>query len=138
GGDDRLTLDYTSGTPLATAGMTYIGGTQSTATADRLIITGSISADILSLNNTTLSFNDTINYSSLESITINAGSGIDTLNYNGPVSTATVFNAGTTIGPDTLNINGGVFSFDADAVTGSSQLKVNVNVGAALFNTSQH
>ncbi|HYO11070.1 MAG TPA: pre-peptidase C-terminal domain-containing protein [Tepidisphaeraceae bacterium] len=75
-------------------------------------------------------------------VTINGGGGNDALTINGAASSAVTFNGGSNAADtDTLNLNAGSFTFDADAKLGTANLVLNVNASAGngvTFNASQH
>jgi hypothetical protein len=64
--------------------------------------------------------------------------GDDVLDFDGAFTQHVLFNGGG--GADTLNVNAGTYTFDADASSGTDNLIVNVTstAGAVLFNASQH
>jgi hypothetical protein len=74
-------------------------------------------------------------------LTVNAGGGIDVMNINVATVGAVVFNGGLNAAEtDTLNVNAGTFTLNADARVGSASLQVNVsNSGSnVVFNATQH
>jgi hypothetical protein len=74
---------------------------------------------------------------SVNTIVINGTSGNDTLHLDSSVSAPTTFNG--TAGSDALHVNGGTFSFGADAALGGGNLSLTVNTGASVvFNATQH
>jgi hypothetical protein len=89
-------------------------------------------------------FHDTINLTGTAAgtpVTINGGNGNDTLNINAAPSSPVTFNGG--LDPaytDTLNVNAGTFTFNADANAGTANLQLNVSgpTSAAVFNATQH
>jgi hypothetical protein len=109
-----------------------------------LTVTGTFSNDTLSLGADANNVNVTLNGQTLSfaragvsSIVINALSGDDVLTFSGTGSIPVRFNGG--LDNNTLNVTGGVFTFDADAAIGSSNLTINVSPGASVtFNASQH
>jgi hypothetical protein len=129
-GSEAVTVDFTNGNPVPTGGIAFTGGT---GPNDSLTITGGTSPDAVSIDASTVSVNGSANvsYSAVESLTINTGSGNDTLTQTAtPTATNVVFNGGT--GSDTLIVNGGTFTFSADPQAGTSALTVNDNA-AVVF-----
>ena len=91
----------------------------------------------MSFSNASVSSN--VNFSGIEAIQVDGGVSNDTLNYSAP-GIPVIFNGGTPlVNVDTLNVNSGTFTFNADAVIGTPNLNVNIAPGAAaVFNATQH
>src|SRR6185436_9682104 len=91
------------------------GGTNTTG--DTLILTGTSASDTATFTATNFNFGATaIAQAAFEAHTFNGGAGADT-----------------------LNINGGVYTFNTDANAGTASLAVVVgSLGTVHFNASQH
>jgi endoglucanase Acf2 len=73
----------------------------------------------------------------ITAVIINGLASNDTLDFSGTFAVPVTFNGGS--GNDTLNVNAGTFTLNADANVGTDQLTVNVAAGASIvFNTTQH
>ncbi len=100
------------------------------ATIENLILDGQQDANLTLITST----------NPATTVTINEGDGGDTCtvqNSSGPI----IFNGGLNpADSDTLNVNGGTFTFNADANAGTSNLQLNVNGASAtvVFNATQH
>jgi hypothetical protein len=129
-GSEAATVDFTNGNPVPSGGISFSGGTGAN---DSLTIAGGSSADSVSIGASTVSVNGSANvsYSAVETLTINTDSGNDTLTQTATPTAANVtFNGGT--GSDTLNVNGGTFTFSADPAVGTSSLTVNDNASVVF------
>lgn len=135
--DDTLTLDMTGGNPLPSGNVTFNAGTGG---ADAIVVTGTSGNDTISLAagviNPTLGVGTRVlNHSGVDAITVNTGAGNDDLKFNDPGVPVT-FNGGT--GADTLDVDNGTFTFNANAAAGTQDLTVNVaSAKAVVFNASQ-
>jgi hypothetical protein len=70
-------------------------------------------------------------------IVVTGLAGDDTLDFAGPFTQPVTLNGG--VGNDTLNVNDGTFTFNADAQAGTASLSINVAAGASvIFNSTQH
>ena len=114
-GNDTITVDFAGGVPAPTAGLTVNGGSHSVA--DTLVLAGTSAAETATFTATSFNFGATpIAYSGVEAHAFNGESGADA-----------------------LNVNGGVFTFTADAAAGTAALALNVAAaGTVHFNASQH
>ncbi|HEY7115819.1 MAG TPA: lamin tail domain-containing protein, partial [Tepidisphaeraceae bacterium] len=119
GGANRLTLDFSNGSPLPMGGATF-GGTSG---ANALTLVGG-SAD------------DTVNIAADGITFANASVG------SVPISLANVAKvsfAGVGGGNDVVNVNGGAYALDADTPSGTPNVTVNVGAAAsATFPSAQH
>jgi hypothetical protein len=144
GGDDTLTIDHAFGPALPAGGSEFIGGASASVTGDRLILIGAASDETFNASATGVGRAGDIgqtSYSGIEGLTINAGDGNDTVNINGAPSSPVMFNGGLNAAyTDTLNVNAGAFTFNADANAGTANLQLNVNgaTSAVTFNATQH
>ncbi|MBC8108187.1 MAG: hypothetical protein H7Z14_16495 [Anaerolineae bacterium] len=126
----RTTTVYSAFAAIDGSGILQVGGS---ASADSFAISQSGSTITVTLGSNNQSFDA----SSVNSVVFTSLGQNDTLDFNGPVAKPVTFNGGT--GNDTLNVNAGTFTFAGDALSGSSNLSVNVAAGATLlFNASQH
>jgi hypothetical protein len=140
-GDDVFTVDFTNGTPLPPLGLTLIAGA---GTNDQLVMIGASSAETFSVNaNFTVGYSGGVGpgnlvYSGVESLTVNAAGGNDTINDANPAGVAVSLNGQT--GSDTLNLtNGASYTFNADAQASSASLTLNIAAGSNVtFNATQH
>jgi hypothetical protein len=91
-------------------------------------------AIVVTLNGQSLSFPAV----SISKVAFTGGVGNDTLDYSG-VSAGIAVDFDAEAGDATINVNGGIFTFDNDAAADNPQLVVNVAAGGtAVFNASQH
>jgi unsaturated chondroitin disaccharide hydrolase len=105
--NNTLTIDFSSGDPFPST-VSFTGGSG----ANALIITG-INAASVQVNGSTVTFGSTsINYSATQSITVDGGSGNDTLVQTGQPSGQLIFNGGA--GNDTLKIDAGTYTLSGD------------------------
>ncbi len=138
GGDGSLTVDFANGNPLPAGGVSYTGGANPTATGNRLHLTG-VSAGGLkfSVGGSQVLAADTptspISFGSLQKVQFDLLGGGNVLTQTSQPSTTVAYNAGP--GANTLNVNGGTFTFGADPQTASGQLTVNDN-SALVFTAS--
>ena len=79
-GDDTLTLDFTNGSPIPVAGITYAGGTQ--INGDTLAIVGSSGAESAVFNASTVVVGNTISDNGIENFTFNGNGGNDNVTVN--------------------------------------------------------
>ncbi len=126
GGNDSLTVDYSSGSPVPSGGINFDGGTATNS----LTVIADNSGDSFTLGvNTVIFGSNTINYANDQSLTITGGSGNDTVTQTAqPAASSVVFNGGT--GSDTLNVNSGTYTFNSDPQGATLALSVfdNANV----------
>jgi hypothetical protein len=139
GGNDTINIDFSGGaTPVPAAGLTVDGAA---GAADSLILTGTSGNDTATAAATSIVFNgSTITYANLESITVNAGAGSDSLTQSAQPGNGAALTFNGNGGGDTLNINGGSYAFPTDAGTNSPGLIVNVanNGSGVSFTGAQH
>jgi subtilisin family serine protease len=114
-GNDTITVDFAGGVPAPAAGLNVNGGSH--AAADTLVLAGTAAGETATFTATSFNFGTTpIAYSGVEAHAFHGGAGADT-----------------------LNVNGGVFNFNADASATTSNLALNVAAaGTVHFNASQH
>jgi hypothetical protein len=145
-GDDTLTVDYGSGTPIPTGGLFFDGGG---GTADTLVITGGSSNDAATVANAfagptsgSININDaTTGVATVEGITFTGGAGNDTLTIASGPAAPVNYNGGLTpTDQDTLNLNAGAYTFSSDLNTGTANLSLSVNnPGTSVsFVSTQH
>ena len=137
GGDDTMTLDLSGGSPLPTGGASFNGGAQNVA--DALIVTGTAGNDTVAVSSSNVTpggSGPALSYTGVGDVTVDTGSGNDTLLFANPNADVDfVGGAGT----DTLTINSGTYVFTHDAALDTPNLSVNVTPnGNAVFNASQH
>ena len=165
-GAERTTITGGAGNDALTLGgglsgdVTFDAG----ANTDLLVYNGTEVADALTLGAGAITTNTTTTlYQNIESLVVNSLGGDDTitLNSTGPTIPPTTINGGngndlfiTNTAPqntmvfnggllasdhDTLDVRLGSFTLGADAVAGTANLTVDVDVkGTAIFNSSQH
>jgi hypothetical protein len=165
-GAERLELQCQNGNNIVTmnAGGTFPATTVSgNGGTDALIMTGSAAADtwFLTFGNVMTALS-TVTYFGLESITLNLGSGNDsvmvnstnatvpvtisgddgndTLTISGAPSSGVLYKGGLLASDqDTLNVNAGTYTFQSDARLTSANLKLSVgSAGNVVFNSTQH
>ena len=143
GGDDLLTVDYSNGN-LTTGEVFFNGGVSVAGDLYRVIGTGGDDTLTLSPSSATFS-NDTFTSlahpaaADVEKIQFDAGGGNDTLNHNFTTGPQPVVAFNGASGDNTLNVNGGMYSFANDAADSSDNLAVNVAAGASVvFDATQH
>src|SRR5262249_44384075 len=73
--NDSITIDYSNGSPLPSAGITVSGG----GGTNTLSILGSTGADTVTFNSASVSFLGTVNYSSIGAVSFDGKGGGDTL-----------------------------------------------------------
>jgi unsaturated chondroitin disaccharide hydrolase len=126
GVDDSLTLDFSNGDPFPST-VAFTGGNGS---SNSLVVTG-INGTPVQVNALTVTFASTaISYSEAQSITIDGGSGNNTLTQTAQPAAPLFFDGGA--GSDTLNIDAGTFTLAGDPVTQTSNLTVN-DSGSLFF-----
>jgi hypothetical protein len=138
-GDDTLTIDHALASPIPGGGVTYTGGANTAGgPGDQLIVAGTASGDIVSASGAIVNFGGIVNQSGLERITLNLLGGDDILTYSAPTAPLT-FNGGASSTSDSVTLNSGTWTLDADAIAGTNKLEIGVNSGAAVvFNATQH
>ena len=134
GQNDSVTIDFSNGNPVPSAGATINGSNTS------LIVSATTSADTAVISASSFVFDNSapITFTNTQSITLNTGNGNDTITQIAEPSATVTFNGGA--GNDTLNISGGSYSFSADASLTTSNLTVNVaNTGSFVtFDSTEH
>jgi unsaturated chondroitin disaccharide hydrolase len=122
GVNDSLTIDFSKGDPFpSTVSFTGGGGMNS------LIVTG-INITPVQVNGAAVTFGSTaISYAATQFITVDGGSGNDTLIQTAQPNAQLVFNGGT--GNDTLQINGGKYTLSGNP---ASNANLSVNDDSAL------
>ncbi len=135
-GNDTFTIDLTSGIPYTTAGVTVIGGTHSNADGDSLIFNGSGDNEAFDVSSSAVTTSSVISYAQIETLTINADGGDDTIIYNGPLSVSFSFTGGT--GFDTLLVLSGTYVFNSDVSSYAPNLQIRVVSSQVVFNSTQH
>ena len=135
-GADTLMIDETNGSPIPAGGVLFDGG----GASDTLELTGTSSADAITVNGSSISFNGSVGVSNTESLVASTGGGADTLSVLTASAAAITFNGGLGVGEiDTLNLTAGAHVFNADANVGTANLVLNVSGAAsATFNATQH
>jgi hypothetical protein len=138
-GDDTLTIEHNLASPIPSGGVSYTGGANGVGTAgDELIVSGTASGDIVSASGATIALGGFVTQSALERITLNLLGGDDVLSYSAPTAPL-IFNGGTSTTSDSVTLNGGTWTLDADAIGGTAKLDIRVDSGAtAVFNATQH
>ena len=135
-GDNTISVDFSNGNPVPGGLISLVGG--SSSTMNTLKVIGAAGGNTFSTSGThSLIVNGaSISYAKFKALIVSGGAGNDTLNDAGVPSDVT-FAGGA--GTDTLNLTGGTLAFNADTSLTTTNLKVNVSVGAtALFNTTQN
>jgi hypothetical protein len=135
-GNDTFTIDTSSGVPYTTGGVTIIGGADSNAPGDSLIFAGSTASESFDVAASAVTTTAVISYAQIETLTINASGGDDTIVYNGPLNVAFSFNVGT--GFDTFLLLSGTYVFNSDVISQSPNLQIRVVSGQVIFNSTQH
>jgi CARDB len=132
--NQTVTIDETNGNPIPVNG--FIDDASSST--DKLIVNNGNGNDAITIGSGALTLNGmSVHYAGIGAITVNGGGGNDTLTQTSAPGASLVFNGGT--GADTLNVNSGTFTFNADAQTGTQNLTINIVPGASVvMNTSQH
>ncbi|MGI0481987.1 choice-of-anchor Q domain-containing protein [Geminocystis sp. CENA526] len=149
GGNDILTIDFSNGNPLPTAGLTFNGGSQTSTIGDQLALTG---GTFTTATYTYFNENDgkidldgsVINYTGLEPITSTITSDNVVLNYSTSAETITITavnatqtNVDSTLGETTtfnnpsqsLTINGGVTGtniFNLNSISSGFEADLNI------------
>jgi hypothetical protein len=118
-----LTIDFANGNPLPANGVSFSGGNE-------LLIAGSVVGGLaFAINATqvtdTAAASSPINYSGVQTVMFNLSGGSNTLTQQSQLQASLVYNAGA--GGNTLNVNGGSYSFNADPQMTSGNLTVNDN-----------
>ncbi len=112
-GNDSLTVDFTSGDPVPTGGISFNGGSGTNS----LTLTGPSGTNTASINSSQLTFDSSvIGYSNVSSIAISAGSGNDTLTQTAQPSASISFGGGT--GSNVLNVNAGSYTVSTQSIGG--------------------
>ena len=122
------------------AALTFDGGAGGT---DTLILHGTAGSDaiVVAGASATGAAADNVGFSGFEGLTVHGGAGDDTLTIAAAPAAPVQFNGGTDAATtDTLTIQAGTHTFNADARDGTANLIVNVsgNGASAVFNTTQH
>ncbi len=126
-GNDALTIDFSKGNPVPAGGVNYDGGSNITG-VDSLSIIGAASADVASVGGSAITFNSsTITLANTESLTISTAGGNDTLTQTSALTGVTNFTFDGGAGNDTLNVDGGTYTFRSDPLATGSALTVNAN-----------
>ena len=116
GANETLTVDASNGNPIP-YGQVVAGGLVSSNT---MTVNGAAGNNTLTLNQSQLTLNgQTINYSGLGSITINTGSGNDSLTQTAAPTAAVTFSAGG--GSNMLTVNAGAVAIPAGTSTYAPQ-----------------
>jgi hypothetical protein len=116
GANDTLTVDASNGNPIP-YGQVVAGGT---ATTNTMTVNGTSGNNTLTINQSQLTLNgQTINYSGLGSITINTGSGNDSLTQTAAPTAAVTFSAGG--GSNMLTVDAGAVAIPAATSTYTPQ-----------------
>ncbi|HEX2971268.1 MAG TPA: dockerin type I repeat-containing protein, partial [Tepidisphaeraceae bacterium] len=127
-GDDSITLDFSYGSPIPSAGLALDAATGS----DNLRIIGTASDDALSLKPARLFFGSSvITYDNLESIRLDTLAGDDTLTLTATLPFAPIFNPGD--GSNTLSIRAGSYDFTSDNLPATSKLHL-IAAGSSMLN----
>jgi hypothetical protein len=118
GPSESLTINFQNGDPLPIGGLSFAGA----AGANALTIIGDTGNDNVTVTSSTVTVaaafgSAPINYSGLSVITFAGGSGDNVLTQATALGSATLAFAGMT-SADTLNVNGGTFSFPAGSGSG--------------------
>jgi hypothetical protein len=155
-GQDHFTAGQYDATSLLPVLKTALAPATSFATLDGsgdLVVEGNRTNEnvTLSLNGSNLVVTrggntETFALSSVNNIVVNGGGGNDTLNVNSVIGKPIAYNGGPSYdpsnplaSPDTLNVNAGTFTFNADAQATTANLTINVATGASvIFNSTQH
>jgi hypothetical protein len=134
-GDDLIRIDLSNGNPLAAAGLSIFGGSQSLG--DTLVVVGTSGNDAITLDaGQIFAGSSTLQYGGIENLTLDLGAGDDTANITGPLAAQLTFVGGT--GANTVNVTSGSQAFPTDLGQGGST-SLTVGSGAsAIFAAGQH
>jgi hypothetical protein len=121
--DGSLTVDFTNGNPLPSAGINYSGGSV-------LSIIGAAAGGMsFTINGTQVvdaaAASSPIVYSSVASVVFNLSGGSNALTQSAQPAAAVIYDAGTL--SNSLTVNGGAFTFSSDPQLTSGSLTVNDN-----------